>query len=1231
MSEEETSSSSIYSSSTSSSSTHSSSTHSSAPSINLEQSRENVSYQVEESKENEEENQNRIEELKRILEKPNYSVFNSGCLRKKTNSTVLTKLYKFDHPSFERRELLQNISEFSPKLEKLLNVIADLDNADIKSHGRLFKHFIFSDLKGMQGAKLVTSALIAKGMNLGYDAELIDETPIKYGKIKLTPNETLLKSRGNNLYLLSSVAVFDQPISVSKKKEILANFNSRPDNVYGDLSRIIVMDSGFKEGIDLFDIKYIHIFEPQSTMADQKQVIGRGTRTCGQKGLVFHPTMGWPLFVFNYDIEINEEYRNRFNGSKSAFDLYLKSLKIDLRLFNFLSELEDTYIYGSVDYELNKNIHNFAVVRPTSVGEVNGNSGTSYSSVRSFSGGAGTEKLIPFPNEPTGFEETRDFVTRHFGQFGWDGVKMENQCGYAGPPLGKNKKALPPNPLRKTPEEDDGIVLYTPSSKSISQLTDNSLSYETSSPLNEILIPPTPDFFFPDRKNMPPLYKLPLNDKVPLKLAGGCGSIVQGISNTIFGGGPTSIVNLSPSQAFVREYFTPENPQKGILLNWSVGTGKTCAAIATATTSFESAGYTILWVTRTTLKNDIWKNMFEQVCSNKINQIINNAGGIGAIPPDQASRMKLLSKAWSIRPMSYKQFSNLVSKENSFYKSLVKKNGIVDPLRKTLLIIDEAHKLYGGNDLSSLERPDMRALHKALMDSHRISGADSVRVLLMTATPITVDPMELIKLLNLCKTPEQQLPENFSEFANRFSLTDEGKFSPQGKDQFLDEIAGYISYLNREKDARQFSQPVLKQIKVPLVSENGESKDLIDKFDLPFYDAESEENKEFNKLESEFADKENELLDWSTVTAKAKFKPLLDKCNGFSKETKKKCISTVKEHINSIVEEAKEESKFLRSQMKEIKEKMKTLKVFQKEKVKEVRENIEAHKEEYLKFKNSLYNNLKNVCSVKVNSNADFKNVVEELPEIAEINRLIDDTDKSIKQLQIDFKSKIQSFKTQIMSLKQQLRENASGNEKEELKKQIASEEKRFVVELKNETRNVKRITNELKGSKKSYEKTKKRMILNTKKIFKKDLKSKTSDLKKTRKMKLKLENIDVEKRTENLKKLISEKKAIIQNEIANFEADEKILDENKEIERQAKEAEKQAAKRAKEAEKEAAKQAKEAEKEAAKRAKEAEKEAAKRAKEAEKEAAKRAKEAEKALKQTKKIQNNPKNKTAKK
>lgn len=1302
--------------------------------VSIEQSPTEIKDKLKEMNEAEEEN---IKKLKNIIDNPRQTLFISDCIRKKSNWSKLAKVYKFDNPSFNPAQLLRDIPIVSPKLNKLLNVIEDLDKADMRNYGRLFKHFIFSDLKGIQGAKVITSSLIAKGMTLGYNAplEFLDISKIKtktkkntggdgsdsgessgssstksaksaksaksekstkstksneevtnykYGKIELTPPATLAKKPFNNFYLLSSVGVFDQPISVSKKKEILATFNSRPDNVYGNMARIIVMDSGFKEGIDLFDIKYIHIFEPQTTMADQKQVIGRGTRTCGQKGLVFHPTMGWPLYVFNYDVEINQEYSKFFNNTKSLFDLYLKTLNIDLRLFNFLAELENTIVAGSVDYELNRNIHNFSIVRPNSVNDVN-NDSENYSSAKTVSSldslffKGGLNSNIPLHDLPFGnHEKFGDFIKEHFKENSWNDVKMENMCGYAGPDMSKKKlptrpsfsknmpyekpefeeypgitekignKLIPlPNPPSKIDKEIDTILESPPK-----PLSNEEGFFPPKPPSKEdIILPPKPPSFDSQRtvteeKKVltPPIIIEPSPEKelssekegsqetpkhLPRDIPDNHYNFNVGMKelsiysggapnqSRIKGGGPTSLMTLSPSQAFVRNYFTPQNPQKGILLNWSVGTGKTCAAIATATSSFESEGYTILWVTRTTLKNDIWKNMFEQVCSDKIRGIIEKEGGVEAIPSDVSKRMKLLSDSWSVRPMSYKQFSNLVSKQNSFYKSLVKKNGVQDPLRKTLLIIDEAHKLYGGNDLSSLERPDMAALHRALMDSYIISGQDSVRVLLMTATPITVNPMELIKLLNLCRPSEKQIPEGFDEFSREFSLTEEGSFSKEGKDRFLDEIAGYISYLNREKDARQFAQPVIKQVKVPLVA-NNDVKNLIELFDIPIEDQESEEFKNIGKLESEIEKHTQTLNDWNTITTSSKFKPILKKCDGLSPEIKAECKKTISAHIIDIVMEAKREANIVKERIKGIKLELKELTVSKNMKIKEVRKNIKEMGDDYTKYKNTLYSNLKNVCSKNIKDISKLKEATEELPEIVEINQLIERTDESIKQLQIDFKNKIEVFKKQISELREQITgKDISLEEKVVLKNKILAEETRFRREIKAENDNVKKLTDRMNVTKKGYINKKNKLLLTIKKNFKKDISTKKRDLNKTKKLQRKMEDIDIERQTEELNKLISDKKNKVIEDILKFqvrnrqyEAVKQAEDRDKQIIKQQLLEAKMKEKKQKEEEKEKAKEDKLLERQEAQRKKDAEKQELQRKKEAEKQEAQRKKEA---------------------
>ena len=95
------------------------------------------------------------------------------------------------------------------------------------------------------------------------------------------------------------------------------------------------------------------------------------------------------------------------------------------------------------------------------------------------------------------------------------------------------------------------------------------------------------------------------------------------------------IVSFSNTQLFVQKYLIPQSPYKGIFLYHSVGSGKTCTAIATATNTFNKEGYTILWVTRHTLKEDIWKNMFDNICNVIIQEKLKTLSGtIKIIIPD---------------------------------------------------------------------------------------------------------------------------------------------------------------------------------------------------------------------------------------------------------------------------------------------------------------------------------------------------------------------------------------------------------------------------------------------------------------------------------------------------------------------------------------------------------------------------------------------------------------------
>ena len=594
----------------------------------------------------------------------------SLCIKEAGNWGKLEKKHKFDNKDFDENEVKNALS---PKMIALLENISELDKKDMKDHGHLFKHFIYSDIKSSFGAKLIASVLTSGGFEHAYSLQKTARG------MSFTLDNALFKKRTSNVFAtLTSVAFFEKPIGVNFRKEILKTFNSRPDNVHGENMRIIILDSGFREGIDLFDVKYVHLVEPIATKADQKQAIGRGTRFCGQKGIEFHKKEGWPLHVYRYETTLTDNFKEHlvsndvsFDNVETFFDMFMKFSNLDPKKLTFSNELETIVIGSAVDKELTREVHEFKIPQ---------------------SGGGHHTSL-------------QDYIKEKYGHLSWGKIKIVNGC----------------------------------------------------------------------------------------------------IQN-----GGSTLVEFTPTQQFIREYFTPRYSNPGMLLYHSVGTGKTCTAIATASSSFEKEGYSIIYVTRYTLKADVWKNMFDQVCSLVVQEHIKKGM---ALPEANAARQRIISDKW-FEPMSYRQFSNLLAGKNQLSNVLIERNGKKDILRKTLIIVDEAHKLFAA-DVEGQEKADIDVIRNALMNSNKVSGSEGAKVLLMTATPYTTDAMDMIRLFNLCRPYDKQFPEDFEEFSKLY-LDENGNFTEETKERFYDDIAGYTSYLNREKDIRSFAYPVIHNISVPM-------------------------------------------------------------------------------------------------------------------------------------------------------------------------------------------------------------------------------------------------------------------------------------------------------------------------------------------------------------------------------------------------------------------------------
>lgn len=750
------------------------------------------------------------------------------CIRNALNFSKQSSYHKFDKSSFDINKFRDEYPLLSPKLDILIENIKVLDETDIKKYNRVYKHVIYTDVKSSaSGAKMIAAGLLANGYTNVYDNKL------KINTLQLEKNQY------NNFALLCSVPIYDKPFSVNLRKNIMRMYNDRDHNIDGKYIRILILDQGFKEGLDVFDVKYVHLFEPLITKSDEKQAIGRSTRYCGQKGLEFIPTLGWPLYVYKYEIVMNDRQKLKYDTSKGG-ELFIKNSGLNLDKLIFSTELETISRYGAVDYDLNLAIHNFGnEKKKDNLYIPNDKSlktmfGLPYEIVDT------SLKMLNSRIDPIyyGYRKLKE------GEFAL--AKMVPDPLKGGGIKGKKKKGLAQN-LKKAPSKKMDFVKMRKyiSERFVSYTWDN-IKFENKC-VKETKIT--------DEDELEDLNK-------------------------------NRLIEFTPTQNFVSYYFNNESINKGLLLWHSVGTGKTCSAIAIASRGFEPHGYTILWVTRHTLKPDIWKNIFGSVCSVTLRRKIKK----GEFVPEGMVRgpLKFLSKNW-LMPISYKQFSNMLLEKNQIFKEMVKRNGVKDPLRKTLVIIDEAHKLYS-SDLPPMERPNLNILKDKIKTSYLVSGVDSVRLLLMTATPYTNNPMDLIKMINLMK--EDEMPEEFDDFRNKY-LDDKSSFTDIGSKYFLDDISGYISYLNRERDARQFAYPVMYNVEVQM----GEKKD-----------------DELKKL----IDNNNEL---ERIMYEIEEKIKLIKADiNISRDDKKLANNEAKEKIKQIKERIRDNKKLITKAKKNVKE-----------------------------------------------------------------------------------------------------------------------------------------------------------------------------------------------------------------------------------------------------------------------------------------------------------------------
>ena len=222
----------------------------------------------------------------------------------------------------------------------------ELNRAIIPKNATI-KRMIFSDLKKMFGVHIIAAGMKAHGFQEIRFKGINDEQRIawrskerdylkqygRYDKIPLSHyfklmdfsgvTDTvrpafLLMSSSNLAYLGKNVSNFYQRAAqqvfnrtpgkgVPKRNAIdqdivdFVNLSKKRNGIIVPLNNLL-LDGNFKEGIDLFNTKEVHIFEPQGTNTDYEQIEGRVLRRCAQKNLAYNRVTGWVANIYLYQL-----------------------------------------------------------------------------------------------------------------------------------------------------------------------------------------------------------------------------------------------------------------------------------------------------------------------------------------------------------------------------------------------------------------------------------------------------------------------------------------------------------------------------------------------------------------------------------------------------------------------------------------------------------------------------------------------------------------------------------------------------------------------------------------------------------------------------------------------------------------------------------------------------------------------------------------------------------------
>ena len=274
---------------------------------------------------------------------------------------------------------------------------------------------------------------------------------------------------------------------------------------------------------------------------------------------------------------------------------------------------------------------------------------------------------------------------------------------------------------------------------------------------------------------------------------------------------------LSPHQAFVRNFLSFQTPYNSLLLYHSLGTGKTCTAIGVCEEQrdyLKQMGITkrIIVVASPNVQDNFRLQLFDErklklvdglwnirgCTGNKLLKEINPMNMKGLTKEKVVSQVKNIINT-SYLFLGYIEFANYIEKvkevKGSYKDEADKHVKMVRNLKyefdSRLIVIDEIHNIRIADENKN------KKVALQLLDL--VKSATNMRLLLLSATPMYNSYKEIIWLLNLMNLNDRRATVEIKDVFDKDGNFKKGpNGEEEGKELLIRKATGYVSFVRGE-------------------------------------------------------------------------------------------------------------------------------------------------------------------------------------------------------------------------------------------------------------------------------------------------------------------------------------------------------------------------------------------------------------------------------------------------